>query len=553
MIKSTIFEPNQLNMSPKSILPFFVLILSAFVSQAQYTEKINSNRPGTSQGAFSVGTNVLQAEGGFGFGKEKHNLLNTKTNFFNFDYSARYGLLIEQLEIRLDGRLRSDGVRQTIGSSEEKTTRTNFEYNTLGAKYLIFDPYKNPKKDSVNLNSWKAQHRFKWKTLIPAVSAYIGVNYVTKDNPFTFPEDEAISPKVVIMTQNNWTTSRIGNWVLVTNFIIDKVTTEMPLYGWIITSTHTINDKWAVFGEYQGQKSDFYSDDILRVGGAYLWDKNLQLDAHIATNFKDTPSIFNFSFGGSYRFDWHTKDEIIEQPGLEGGVKEKEEEEILDEEKKDIDSYEYEEDETDSLKQGKIPMINDFEDEDFRQALEQDLDERRTAERLERERIESEKQAKKDEKKSRKEERKRAKREAKEAKEAEKALIKAEKERQKMIEDIDSELNKMEAPQDVDQELEQIEKELEDLEKELESERPSKPIETEAKPIPEEDIDIDKAYEEMKKQEEKRRKKEEKARKEEEKRREKEEKMRLKEEQKKQKEKEKEEKKKDQKKDDNGN
>ncbi|WP_299223948.1 transporter [uncultured Aquimarina sp.] len=541
-------------MSPKSLLLLVSLFLLGFTTSAQYTEKINTNRPGTSQGAFSVGNNVLQLEGGFGFGKEKHKLFDTKTNTFNFDYTIRYGLLIEQLEINLNGSFRSEGIKQTVGANEEKIRRTDFEYNTIGVKYLIYDPYKKPKdQDSINydeLKSWKERYRFKWKSLVPAVSAYVGMNYVNTDNAFTFPTDQTISPKIVVMTQNNWWTSNAGSWVLVTNLIIDKITTDNPAYGWIITSTHTLNDKWAVFGEYQGQKSDFYSDNILRLGGAYLFNDDLQIDANIATNFKDTPSIFRVSVGASYRFDWHKKDEIIEKPGFESGIKNEEE---LNEKENDSLSIdrEFEELENDSLKLEKTPFINEFEDSSLRDAMEKDLDERRTAQRLERERIEKEKQDKKDDKKFQKEERRRLKREAKEAKQAEKARIKAEKEKQKMIEDIDAELDKMEQDEGVDDELKKIDEELKKLEemekdvdpeKEKEQKEEKKKVEEE-----EEEEDVDAAYDKLqkeqaqaKKEEEKRRKKEEKKRLKEEKKRKKEEEKRKKAEEKKKKEEEKE-------------
>ncbi len=538
MIKSAIFEPNILNMSPKSILLLITIFLSGLMASAQYTEKINSNRPGTSQGAFSVGNNVLQLEGGIGFGKEKHDIFDTKTNVFNFDYSVRYGLLIEQLEIRLNGRFRADGVKQIVGANEQKINRSDFEINTLGAKYLIYDPYKRPKKiDSTyaSLKSWKEHHRFKWKTLIPAVSAYAGVNFISADNPFTFPEDQSISPKFVIATQNNWFTSYGGDWAFVTNVIIDKITTENPAFGLIMTATHTVNDKWAGFLEYQVQKSDFYSDNIMRIGGAYLFNQDVQFDANLAFNFKDTPSIFTCSFGASYRFDWHTKDEIIEKPGLEGGVKEGEEEEDGEEGEDGIEGEfdELDESETDSLKLETTPFINEFEDDGFREEIERDLDERRTEERLERERIEQEKIDKKEGKKFKKEEARRLKREAKEARAAEKAALKAEKEKEKMIDDIDAELDKMEQDKGVDQELEDLDKQLKELEKmeqeldqeEKEQEKPKdKPVEKKEK-----ETDIDAEYEQYQKEQTKAKKEEEKRRKKEEKRRLKEDKKRKKE------------------------
>ncbi len=554
MIKSAIFEPNLLPMNPRSIL-LLVLLLLGYTVSAQYTEKINTNRPGTSQGAFSVGNNVLQLEGGMGFGKEKHKIFDTKTNVFNFDYAVRYGLLIEQLEIRLNGRFRADGVKQTIGANEEKIQRSDFEINTLGAKYLIYDPYKRPKKDSINydaLKSWKEHHRFKWKTLIPAVSAYAGANFVTSDNPFTFPDDPTFSPIFAVIAQNNWTTSYGGDWAFVTNIIVDKVTTDNPAIGWILTATHTVNEKWAGFLEYQGQKSDFYSDNILRMGGAYLFNQDVQFDANLAFNFKDTPSIWTLSFGASYRFDWHKKDEIIEKPGLEGGVKEGEEPEEgeegiegeLDEEFNDI--------ENDSLKQQRTPFINTFEDDSFREEMEQDLDERRTAERLERERIEQEKVDKKEGKKLQKEEARRLKREEKEARDAEKAALKAEKEKEKMLQDIDAELDKMEKEQGVDGELDDIDKQLQELEKmeneliqeeqkEKEKEGKEEEKKTDEKEEKEEKVkeeqeeDIDAEYEQYQQQQEKAKKEEEKRRKKEDKRRAKEDKKRKKEEEKKKK------------------
>ena len=543
MIKSAIFEANNWNMSPRSILLFVNLLLLGLSVSAQYTEKINSNRPGTSQGAFSVGNNVLQLESGVGLGREKHDLFKTKSGIFNFDYAIRYGLLIEQLEIQLNGRFRSAGIRQTVGGTEEKIRQSNFEFNTLGAKYLIYDPYKKPRKDEdslklVKLKSWKETHKFRLRNLIPAVSAYVGVNYVTENNPFTFENDATFSPKFVVSTQNNWYNGTAGSWVLVTNFIVDKITTDMPLIGWIITSTHTIHKNIAIFGEYQGQKSDFYSDDILRLGGAYLWNKDFQLDANIATNFKDTPSVFTVSAGASYRFDWHKKDEIIGEPGLEDF----ENEEIKDENnEEDLENREIEEFESDSLKVGKQPYIYQFEDDDHREEMERKLDERYTEEKIERDSIAAAKQDKKDDKKFRKEERRRLKREAKEAKRAEKAREKAEKEKQKMIEDIDAELDKME--QDEDDELKKIEEELKLLEEadpefsttKKETKKEEKKSEKK-KEKEEAEEDIDAAYDKLQEEQEKARKEDEKRQKAEEKRRLKEEKKRKKAEEKRKKE-----------------
>ena len=48
------------NKMKKHLIVF--LFLTPLVLNSQYTESINSNRPGTSHGAFSVGKDVLQFE-----------------------------------------------------------------------------------------------------------------------------------------------------------------------------------------------------------------------------------------------------------------------------------------------------------------------------------------------------------------------------------------------------------------------------------------------------------------------------------------------------------
>jgi hypothetical protein len=49
----------------------------------------------------------------------------------------------------------------------------------------------------------------------------------------------------------------------------------------------------------ENQVCDFYSDAILRGGAAYLINNNLQIDASISTNFKDTPTVL-YGIGSLY-------------------------------------------------------------------------------------------------------------------------------------------------------------------------------------------------------------------------------------------------------------
>ena len=309
----------------------FLFIFSVILqSNAQYTETINSNRPGESQGAFAVGKNVLQLEAGGFMGNDNHSLFYTDTDILGASYGLRFGFLTEILELNFFGSFQNEQTLLSRGVIEEEYERANFPQNTIGAKFLLFDPHKSLPEDKPNLYSWKANQGFKWKTLIPAVSVYAGANFSWWDNPYMFEGESIISPKAAIITQNNW-----GRWVLVINLIADKFTEEYPTYAGIATLTHAVTPKFAVFGEYQGLISDLYADDLFRGGAAYLFGKDFQLDISGLLNVKDTPSRWQVAAGISYRIDMHKDEEYIEEEGEsrwryeEGDFIEKEESEEI--------------------------------------------------------------------------------------------------------------------------------------------------------------------------------------------------------------------------------
>lgn len=285
-----------------SLKTYVFLMVFAFTlnGYSQYTEVINSNRPGVSQSAFSVGTNVVQFEAGPYMLNEKHQLLDREDKSFGADFAVRYGLLWPQLELNLEGTFQSTK-RNYINTVPNEDSFSNFKNLTLGAKYLVYDPFKNSEEEKPNLYSWKANHSFKWKYLIPAIAVYVGANYDTADNPFTASGVEGFSPKIMVSTQNNFS----GGWVFVMNFIKDRIGTDQSDFSFILTLTKSVTDQLAVFAESENISSDFYSDNLIRFGGAYLWTRNLQVDAAATFNTKDTPSVFGVALGASYRLDFH--------------------------------------------------------------------------------------------------------------------------------------------------------------------------------------------------------------------------------------------------------
>lgn len=283
--------------NPSILLSFLLIPLWSF---AQYTDQINSNRPGETMSAFAVGKSVIQLEtGAYGI-SQKHHLLNYVTNGYGIDATIRYGMFKEKLEFLADVQYQSQLYEARLITMDQKALKQT----VLGAKYLLYDPFKNQEK-KVNVYSWKVDKSFKWKQLIPAVSVFAGANITSANNPYHFSTKAGISPKVILITQNHFGD---GSWVLVTNTIADYIGTEFPSYGYAVTLTKGLNKNWSGFIENQGYKSDFYSDLIVRSGAAYLVTEDLQLDVSASASLKNTPSIFYGGIGFSYRYDGNYKE-----------------------------------------------------------------------------------------------------------------------------------------------------------------------------------------------------------------------------------------------------
>lgn len=307
----------QLIKSKNLLEALFILgLLSPIMALCQYTDVINSNRPGLSVSAYAIGKGVVQAELGISYEKRNHTDLNYDSNLYGLDFSFRYGLLLEKLELNWEGTYQNENI--TYNSLDLNESRTNFSRNRLGVKYLIFDPYADPERNKPNLYSWKANNKFEFKNLIPAISVYAGANFVLGDNPF-YPADPTVSPRAMLATQSRLT----PRFVLISNISYDRIATDDPELGYIISLSHALrNPKWSVFLENQGVSSDRYADVIMRGGGAYLVNENFQVDANLGGSFKDSPSRLFVSAGASYRLDFH-KDVLIpiedQKAGENGG------------------------------------------------------------------------------------------------------------------------------------------------------------------------------------------------------------------------------------------
>jgi hypothetical protein len=283
----------------------FLLFLLPFLASAQYTEVINSNRPGISVSAYAVGKNVVQAEFGLLYEMQDHSDINSESTIIGADISLRYGLLLENLELNYEGSYINQDI--TFNNLNLNETRTDFRRNRIGLKYLVFDPFKNPEANKPNLYSWRANNKFQLKNLIPAVSVYGGATFNLGENPF-YREDATISYRGMVALQSALT----PRMVLISNIAYDRITTDFPELSYTISLSHAFkNPKWSVFAEYQGIDSDRYNDMLLRGGIAHLFSPNFQVDLNFGGSFKTTPSRLFASTGLSYRLDFH-KDQLIQ-------------------------------------------------------------------------------------------------------------------------------------------------------------------------------------------------------------------------------------------------
>ncbi len=275
------------------------LFLSSFIGFSQYTDVINSNRPGQSVSAYAVGKNVLQLEMGAGFEQSDHALLNTQSNIWGSDISLRYGLLFERLELNWEATFQNEA--KTFVDSGIKSSLNDFSRNRLGLKFLLYDRYKNPERNKPNLYSWRKNNLFQLKNLIPSVALYGGATFNLLDNP-NYLGDPTVSYRVMLATQSRLT----PRFVLISNISYDRITSLYPELGYMVSLSYAFrNPKWSSFIEHQGFKSDRYSDILLRGGVAHLLNDGLQVDVNMGASFKNTPSRIFIAGGFSYRFDFH--------------------------------------------------------------------------------------------------------------------------------------------------------------------------------------------------------------------------------------------------------
>lgn len=277
-----------------------LLFFGYILTQAQYTEIINSKRPGFSESPYGVGTKVFQVETGFFY---KDNQIGTQTfdadNSLGSNIFLRYGQFLEKLEFNLDFSFQKDKrvFHNIINSFTEDVV--GISKLTFGVKYLVYNQkYADKSKE---IRSWKKRTAFDLRRLIPSVGIYAGVNTNFISERF---KEEKLTPKVAILLQNDIT----NRFIILSNFVVDKIGLDNSEYGYILTTTYALSEKWSIFGEHQGVFKKLTTNEFqYGAGTAFLYSKKLQFDISARANYVGDDTDIYVGLGGSWRLDRHQK------------------------------------------------------------------------------------------------------------------------------------------------------------------------------------------------------------------------------------------------------
>lgn len=282
-------------------LSFLFFIAISFSTMAQYTEVINSNRPGFSESPYSVGTGVYQLESTIFYRKADAIPTFSNPEAMGVNLLFRTSFFLDKLELNVNTSFQRDKIAFK-NIFESSYTETGLSQLTLGAKYMVYEPtYKDKSKE---IRSWKRRTAFDWKRVIPAVAVYGGANIgsVVTD----FHNRGGITPKAGILLQNEFS----QKFNLVTNFYYDYIGSDLPEFSHIVTATYNFDDYWSGFVEHQALYNKQQNQSNLGIGAAYLYSRHLQFNASARGTFQENSTGFYGSLGVSYRIDRHQDDYI---------------------------------------------------------------------------------------------------------------------------------------------------------------------------------------------------------------------------------------------------
>ena len=280
------------------IMLFFIGSVVVF---AQYTDIINSNKPGFSESPYSVGKGIYQFESNIFLRNTSISTTFSKPQSLGIDMLFRTSFFLDKLELNAQLTYQKDKIAfKNIITSHYFTS--GLSRMTIGAKYLVYQQtYKDKSKE---IRSWKRKNSFDITRLIPSVAVYLGMN---TDFVNDIHKTGSITPKVGVLLQQNLT----QDFNVITNFYYDNIGTDFAQYSYIITLTQSFSNRWSAFFENQMVIQKYQNNINLGAGLAYLYNRNLQFNTSARLIFEGKTQGYYAGLGVSYRIDKH-QDPFIE-------------------------------------------------------------------------------------------------------------------------------------------------------------------------------------------------------------------------------------------------
>ncbi len=252
-----------------SLMKLFLLslfLLSTNLLYAQYAESIRSGRPGQSIGAFTLGRNVFQHQGGYSFSTETENEtggLETQ----NFNHVFRLGIL-ERLEF--------SGLVNHLHSSYElnKTSFVQSGINTLalGGRYALIEN----------------------NGITPALA--IQSRYILPIQTGDFNSKKGgLTSILASFNRLNDHLSLVTNWIW-------AYRNEKHNYNYTCSLNLSLNEKWGTFIEMFGSIDPLTTN--FDTGLSYLLNNDVQFDGSFGLTGIDKNTEVFLDIGISWRLDW---------------------------------------------------------------------------------------------------------------------------------------------------------------------------------------------------------------------------------------------------------
>ena len=290
------------------VISFFIGSVTVF---AQYTDVINSNKPGFSESPYSVGKGVYQFESNVFLRNTAITSTFSKPQSLGIDLLFRTSFFLDKLELNAQLTYQKDKVAfKNIFTSQYFTS--GLSNMTIGAKYLVYQQaYKDKSKE---IRSWKRKNAFDLARLIPSVAVYLGMN---TDFVNDIHKTGSITPKIGLLLQQNLT----QDFNVITNFYYNNIGTDFAQYSYIITLTQSFSNRWSAFFENQMVFQKDRDNLDLGAGLAYLYSRNLQFNTSARLLFEGKTQGYYAGLGVSYRINKH-QDPFKELDNQGGNLKE---------------------------------------------------------------------------------------------------------------------------------------------------------------------------------------------------------------------------------------